>query len=257
MSTADSAVDQRSARRAYVPRHAARDVAEVEPSAPEPSGVELLPDQDLADNPPGQAVRAWAREARDEAPVRTFIARVAGIKTDERNRRVGGDGEVQVGRKLARLGKEWRVLHSVPVGSRGSDIDHIVIGPGGVFTINTKHHPDANVWVHGTTVKVNGASHRYARDSRYEAERAGQLLSARTLFDVGVRGVVAVVGARVLTVKAQPHDGLVTVVSAKELVAHLRAMPTRLDAASAERIYQVARHLATWQPDTVMWSDFA
>lgn len=33
------------------------------------------------------------------------------------------------------------ILHSIPVGTGRGDIDHVVIGPPGVFTINTKHHP--------------------------------------------------------------------------------------------------------------------
>ncbi|MBG6212216.1 hypothetical protein RCH23_000129 [Cryobacterium sp. CAN_C3] len=41
---------------------------------------------------------------------------------------------------LSKLGPEWTVLHAVPVGSGSSDIDHVVIGPAGVFTINTKNH---------------------------------------------------------------------------------------------------------------------
>jgi hypothetical protein len=43
-----------------------------------------------------------------------------------------------VAKGLPKLDEAWRVLHSVPVGSRDSDIDHVVIGPGGVYTINAK-----------------------------------------------------------------------------------------------------------------------
>ena len=50
---------------------------------------------------------------------------------------------------LAQLGPEWTVLHSVPVGRGKSDIDHIAIGPPGVFTINTKFSPGKDVWVAG------------------------------------------------------------------------------------------------------------
>jgi hypothetical protein len=46
------------------------------------------------------------------------------------------------------------VLSSI-VKRSGADIDHLVIGPPGVFTINTKHHRDARIWVGGNMVKVN------------------------------------------------------------------------------------------------------
>jgi hypothetical protein len=47
--------------------------------------------------------------------------------------------------RLPRLADQWRVRHAVPIGDKGSDIDHVVIGPGGVFTINAKHHPDSAI----------------------------------------------------------------------------------------------------------------
>jgi len=58
--------------------------------------------------------------------------------------RIGADGEEKVAARLAKLVKKdprWRSLHAIPVGENGSDIDHLVIGPGGTFTLNSKHHP--------------------------------------------------------------------------------------------------------------------
>lgn len=54
--------------------------------------------------------------------------------------RVGAAGERRVAEDLrsrTRADPLWQSLHSVPVGTQGSDIDHVVLGPGGVFTINT------------------------------------------------------------------------------------------------------------------------
>lgn len=159
---------------------------------------------------------------------------------------------MDVARRLARLGDGWRVLHAVPVGDQGSDIDHVVIGPAGVFTINVKHHPQANVWVRGDTVKVNGYNQPYVRNSRHEALRARMLLSAAAGFDVEVHGIVAVMGAqRGFIVKEQPRDRIVAVVARKQLVGYLRARPPVVGAEVTTRVYDVARHLATWQPSTV------
>ncbi|MGH8861186.1 MAG: nuclease-related domain-containing protein [Jatrophihabitantaceae bacterium] len=216
---------------------------------------ELLPDRDLARNQPGSAARRQAVTLRDAAPVRTFVARIVGAKTDERNWRIGADAEVEVARRLSRLGPQWRVLHAIPVGEQGSDIDHLVIGPAGVFTINAKHHPDASIWVHHDTVKVNGHHHPYVRNSRHEARRAAKLLTAHAGFDVEVRALIAIMGARGgFTVRRQPSDGTVTVVTRKTIEEHLQALPHTLGLPSIERIYDVARHLATWQPNTVAWA---
>lgn len=54
--------------------------------------------------------------------------------------------------RLARRG--WRVLHSIPL-ANNVDVDHLLIGPGGVFSINTKYHHNKVVWVGDDAVKVN------------------------------------------------------------------------------------------------------
>ncbi len=52
----------------------------------------------------------------------------------------GAEGERAVGEVLTQLeGDGWRALHGISLG-RG-DVDHVLIGPGGIFTIETKSHP--------------------------------------------------------------------------------------------------------------------
>lgn len=215
-------------------------------SGPAPAAVPP-PWSDLAHNLPGAAARAQAQALRDAAPVRTFLARVVGAKTDERAWRIGADGEEAVAHRLAKLGPRWRVLHAVPVGRRGSDIDHVLIGPGGVFTLNAKHHPETNVWVYYDAFVVNGRKLPYVRNSRHEAQRASRLLSASLGAPVPVTGVVVVVGAhKGFTIKAQPND--VRVVARKRMVAWLHEIPEVLSDDQIEQIYERARRSTTWQP---------
>jgi hypothetical protein len=181
--------------------------APVEPVAdPEPFAVRI-DWRDLGVNEAGRAVHEQATAAREAAPVRTTLARILGVHTDERAWRIGATGERKVAAQLDKLPDGWHVLHSLPVGKRGADIDHLVIGPGGVFTINTKHHPDARIWVGGDTFLVNGHKQPYVRNSRHEAERASRLLTKAVGASVTVTGVIAVVGATGgFTVKSPP-DG--------------------------------------------------
>lgn len=52
----------------------------------------------------------------------------------------GARGEEQVGALLEALdGRVWSVMHDVSLGH--GNIDHIVVGPPGVFTVETKSHP--------------------------------------------------------------------------------------------------------------------
>lgn len=104
-----------------------------------------MPCEDLARRVPGQQARAEAETLRRQAPVKSAVGRLLGVPTADRSWRVGANGERKGGAeldKLCRRDPRWRVLHSVPVGERGADIDHVAIGPGGVFTLNAKHYPD-------------------------------------------------------------------------------------------------------------------
>lgn len=203
---------------------------------------------DLAGVRAGAAARERAiAERKAQGTVRHVLARVLGAKTDERAWRIGADGEEAVAGHLDSLGAQWRILHSVRVGERGADIDHVVIGPGGVFTVNAKNHPRASIWVGGDTFMVNGHRVPYVRNSRHEAKRASRLLTQHVGFPVPVRGLVAVVGAqRGFTIKSQPADGAVTVVSCRRLRRYFRSQPQRLSLREIDAIHEAARRPTTW-----------
>ena len=226
------------------PGQASDEPSHVESSLP-PTPEE--PWTDLAGNRAGQAVSTQAKQAFANAPVRTVAARLLGVHTDERAWRIGAKGEALVGKQLATLDAEWRVLHSVPVGARDSDIDHVVIGPGGVFTINAKHHPNKEIWVHRNTFIVGSTRTRYIHAARYEADRAQRLLTETVGFPVRVVGLIAVIGAhKGFTVKEQPRDGRVIVLTRKGLAQWLGRLSQVLDSAQVEAVFEVARRSTTW-----------
>jgi hypothetical protein len=178
-----------------------------------------------------------------------MLARVLLVHTDERAWRIGADGEQKVASQLDRLNRmdsRWLALHSVPVGRNGADIDHVVIGPSGVFTLNAKHHPGARIWVGGNTFMVNGIRQPYIRNSRNEAKRASRLLSAACGFQVPVAGMVVPVNADQLTIKSPPQD--VCVVNRMALVKWFRRRPQILADRTIGAIYEAARRSITWQP---------
>ena len=199
---------------------------------------------DLAGAAAGAGVAAEAKALRDVAPVRTFIARLLGVHTDERAWRVGAKGEQLVAAQLERLGPSWHVLHSITLSETGTDLDHLVIGPGGVFSVNTKNHPNHKVWVAKDTFMVNGQRQTYVRASRGEGRKVSRILSTACGFEVAARPVIAVVNAMDLVVKEQPGD--VRVCSRRRIVEWLKTQPTVLGLAEVEAIYSVARRSTTW-----------
>lgn len=231
----------------------------VSPVAEETAPAEVMvPEQadpewtDLAGNRPGQAVRAEAEallaQMKERSKVRTFLARAVDAKTDERAFRVGADGEEAVGPRLERLVKRgWHVLHSVPVGERGSDIDHLLIGPGGVYTINTKNHPGKKIWVGEHAVLVEGQKTPYLRNSRYEAERVRKALLKGLAEEVPVRAVLVLLTGTFLpqvTIKKRPDD--VLIVDRMDVPGAFKRAPQRMDPDTVARVYDLARRSTTW-----------
>jgi hypothetical protein len=213
---------------------------------------------DLARNAPGIGVSYEAARRRQ----------VEGLGAD-RSWRVGADGEVAIAAVLAELtepsrwdrlrgrGPGWRVLHSVPLGDgqgrvRG-DVDHVLIGPPGVVTINTKHHRAGRLELDGDALVVNGRPTDYVRKARREAERVTEFLrpalatagGAGLAERVVARPMLAIVGGRLLIAQWAPG---VTVVMPRQLVAALRAIPPVLDAGEVGTVFEVARRSTTWNP---------
>ena len=202
--------------------------------------------RDLVRNDAGVAL--WARAAVDQP---TSWHDWGGYSR-ARAWRVGAVGEESVGAELWRLVRTidaaWRFVHSVPVGSRGSDIDHVLVGPGGIFTINTKAHLGSNIWVAGDTFMVNGQRHGYIRNSRFEAERARRLIANVTGLDLPVRGLIVVVDPRGLTIRQAP-DG-VAVTTRHQLVKWLASQPHVLAPAAIDRAFDAIRRSSTWTANT-------
>lgn len=203
------------------------------------------PWSDLVNNRPGQGVAQQAAALRAESPLATRVDRLFGVRSEERAWRIGAKGEQRVAQRLAELPPSWRVLHSVPVGKHGADVDHVVMGPGGVFTVNAKNHPNARVWVGGSTLLINGHRTDYVTKSIREAQRATRLLSAKLAFPVTVHGIVALAGChKGIEIKSQPR--LVHVTGAKKLPGWLTGLGTLLTPEQVEAIFESARRSTTW-----------
>lgn len=80
---------------------------------------------DLASNSPGAAARARSRELWAEHSVLVTAAWLLGVRTQAVLFAVGARGQRVVGRKLNSWAARyrWHVLHAVPVGRAGADID--------------------------------------------------------------------------------------------------------------------------------------
>ena len=148
--------------------------------------------------------------------------------------RRGAAGERRTARLLDPLERRgWAVLHDLAVPRSRANLDHLVIGPGGVFVIDSKQYRgrlqlDAvgKLW-HGRYPLAPAL-----RAVSWEADQAAQVLPDP---GVAVVPIVAVHGAQVPWGKVVSEG--VPVVSARRLPSILRALPAVL---GPERVTAVA-----------------
>ncbi|WP_433786646.1 DUF5710 domain-containing protein [Actinomycetospora sp. CA-101289] len=155
--------------------------------------------------------------------------------------------------RLTRRRPPWRVLHSVPVGTGRGDIDHVLLGPPGVVTVNTEHHPGWAVRFDGDQLTVDRRPTDHVPRARAEAERAGRLLAAaRGIGDdeaPPVTAALAVIAASVAPAPGGQHPRGVLVATPASLPRLITALPAVLDDAEIDELYAVARRLGTWVRD--------
>jgi hypothetical protein len=150
------------------------------------------------------------------------VSRVVLPLLDRRDR--GALAEEHVGGLLDALPRErWRVIHDATLG-RGN-VDHIVIGPPGVFTIETKSHPGPVrvSRVHGSTLA--------------QAQSQGKAIGWVTGFEVEP----LVVFSRAWVDRPAARRKGVRVLPARMLLGYLRRRPTQL---TGQEIDQAHRMLA-------------
>ena len=127
--------------------------------------------------------------------------------------------------------KGYRAMHIVPIPDSEEQIDHLVIGPAGVFAI------DSEDW--DKRMPVRTSSHRQLwhgprnmkdrlEHAHWEADRAAELLSAAAGSPVSVRAVLAVYGPKIMWDVAEIRD--VDTFSGPRLRKYLRRRAKRRDA---------------------------
>jgi hypothetical protein len=139
--------------------------------------------------------------------------------------RRGAVGERRTAKLLAPLERQgWAVLHDLAIPGTRANLDHLVIGPGGVLVVDSKQYrgrlrldPYGMVW-HGRHLLVSAL-----RKVVWAADQADEVLGVA---DVQVAAVLAVHGASV------PWGGLeadgVTIVPARRVPGLLQAQPAML-----------------------------
>jgi hypothetical protein len=198
-------------------------------------------------------------------PVGLTLAVIAVIAdTIYRSRRGSGQlrmtgAQRRTRRQLTKLGRAgYRAMHAGLIPGSEDQIDHLVVGPAGVFAIDSeawdKRLPvrtknGRQLW-HGPFSKKDRLEH-----AQWEAQRAAEVLSGATGKPVTVRAVVAVYGPKIHWDVATIRE--VDVFSGPRLRKYLRRRARQSDVRplpgdEVERIYKAANkafpHLSSGSP---------
>lgn len=132
-----------------------------------------------------------------------FVVRILGNWRELRDQRLGYECELAVGQELDQLMRsDWAVFHDIP--GEGFNIDHIVVGAGGVFAIETKgrskwlvdgESADYRVTYERGVLKFpRGEESAPIRQAERNAKWVSQWLGRATGFPVEVEPVVILPG---------------------------------------------------------------
>lgn len=152
----------------------------------------------------------------------------------------GADGEERTAAALEPLVADgFRILHDRRIPGSRANIDHIVIGPPGVFVIETKSL-NGKLEIRGSEVYVAGRRRTAMLDEVRREVAAVESAIGPELAAVGirVRPIICVHRAELPLFRSEANG--VPIVSAKGMLKRLRSAPARLDADVIGRIASTA-----------------
>lgn len=219
---------------------------------PSPKGTAPLT---LRARKPGYAVMQQCLAIQADGRALTTWQRFWGhdpLRPEARSWFKGAIGERQVAAQLEALGPDCTVLHAVPVGKGSTDIDHVVVGPTGVFSINTKNHSGHAVWAGGRTLMVNGQRTPHLHRALAEGERATALLSAAAGGPILVQPILVVEAAELRFGKKPPAA---VILEPERVGSWICGLPRVHSDEAVRFLSMLAEERGTWHVDAVVIDD--
>ena len=161
--------------------------------------------------------------------------------------REGAEAERETERLIGPLAAEgWHAVHDVDIGH--GNLDHVLVGPGGVYLLETKSRPGKVRFERGRLVTRRADEPVEESRDEWTADRARARAAAlrHALDYVGVRWVNAVIVVHGELEPGAVEGESVTVVRSDRLADWLRAQPVRLP---PYRVKEIAAAVADLGPE--------
>jgi hypothetical protein len=149
--------------------------------------------------------------------------------------RTGGDGEARTAAFLAPLvAGGYRILHDRRIPGSRANIDHICIGPSGIYVIETKSVA-GRVSIRGDDVYLNGRRRAWVDEVRREVEAVERALAVELAVpEIHVRPIICVHRADLPLFSSRA--GGIPLLTGKELLKHLGSGPPVLGSDAIARL---------------------
>ena len=188
----------------------------------------------LTVSPRGRLARVFGRSPLDDGSAHWYWTAV---------------GELEVVAALDRMGPDWRVFHGIPgaredSGAEPAVIDHLVVGPAGVFTVSTYNHAGKDVWVGRRAFVVDEHPLPYLRVAETDVGHVERMLGEAMGITVTASAIITLVDPGSLRLGHLPAD--VIVVASRAVSTWLTSRVRVLQPEQVDAIAAVAADPATW-----------
>ncbi|GGN48869.1 hypothetical protein FHR83_008670 [Actinoplanes campanulatus] len=172
-------------------------------------------------------------------------------KLEETSWARGAEGERRTAVLLRDLGRDWDIFHDVALPGTTANVDHVAIGPTGVWVIDSK------AWSAPVTVGADGVPRQRGRDltptlatSMWEALSVAGQLNAPAVPVVCVHDAILPGSITEVLLSGDHPTGPIRIVGPGALVATLTAGP-EMEARQLREVRALARHILRMKGDTM------
>ncbi|MDJ0348156.1 nuclease-related domain-containing protein [Cryobacterium sp. PH29-G1] len=196
----------------------------------------------------GQSVIEELLRQHEDGPQQSRLARALGaspLDANELGWLRAAQAEIVVGDILARLPDGYSVYHSLPIRNTAFWVDHLVVGPGGIFAINSKTHWDRDLAGSLRSIPIGDHAMPYLRDARFESAQITALLAAGMPEASVVQPMIVLVNPHKILLARKPDN--VTVIDSTRLRRWLVARPAVFTALQQAALTAVVDDPAIWR----------
>jgi hypothetical protein len=162
--------------------------------------------------------------------------------------KLGIEGEEITAKVLESLGNDYKVLHSIPLELNKKDLDHIIVGPTGVFLVNSKNYRSKSLLIDNEYIIYNKKRYTDPIDIRRDSDLVEKL------FKIKVNPILCLINNNNLKIKS---SNITKVLHVNKILDYIEKKERIYSNEQVIKIYNEMSNIKKWgitsliDPDTV------